>query len=285
MSRVGLNRTWDFHILYIRRISVYTIYEGKWVNSEINNRGRRVFNLYILGWIFLRDHSPPKPPFQCPHQTKKGTNLLLFEFYIHLHNYQDLKLKCCRVMGQKLRYGRPCTTWPTRQPQLACTASNCFHFFRAPLTISCWHKPGGLEWIAAPLAWLTPWPTPERTCLWIMDMSTDPPFYPICSKRGAIDWAWAEDSDDRICLKFRGSGPEINWRPTQNHVVGPPHPPPPGFDSYIYQSIGRCTIFRLILIYIYIHIFIYTHIYIYTNRKDSKYNKFNNFQLTRAVQK
>jgi hypothetical protein len=52
---------------------------------------------------------PPKPPFRCPHQDKKGTNLLLFQIGIHLHTHEDLKLKCCRVMGQKLRYGRPCT--------------------------------------------------------------------------------------------------------------------------------------------------------------------------------
>jgi hypothetical protein len=52
---------------------------------------------------------PPKPPFQCPHPDKKGTNLLLLYAGIHLHIYQDLKLKCCRIMGQKLRYGRPCT--------------------------------------------------------------------------------------------------------------------------------------------------------------------------------
>jgi len=36
-------------------------------------------------------------------------NLFLFQFCIHLHIHQDLKLKYCRVMGQKLRYGRPCT--------------------------------------------------------------------------------------------------------------------------------------------------------------------------------
>ena len=52
---------------------------------------------------------PPKPPFQCPYPNKKGTNLLLFQIGIHLHTHQDLKLKCCRVMEQRLRYGHPCT--------------------------------------------------------------------------------------------------------------------------------------------------------------------------------
>jgi len=68
-----------------------------------------IFWMALLGWAPLRDHPPPKPPFQCPHPNKKGTILLLFEFCIHLHTHQDLELTCCRVMGQKLRHGRPCT--------------------------------------------------------------------------------------------------------------------------------------------------------------------------------
>ena len=74
------------------------------------------FDLFILGrhvpfwgWTPLWSHPPLKPPFQCSHPDKKGTNLLLFQIGIHLHKNQDLKLKCCRVMGQKLRYGRSCT--------------------------------------------------------------------------------------------------------------------------------------------------------------------------------
>jgi len=66
-------------------------------------------HVYFLGWTPLRDHPPPKPPFQFPHPNKKGTNLLLFQIGIHLHTHQDLKLTCCRVMGQKPRYRRPCT--------------------------------------------------------------------------------------------------------------------------------------------------------------------------------
>jgi len=62
----------------------------------------------LFGVTPLRD-LPPHTPLQCPHPDKKGTNLLLFKFYIHLHTYEDLRLTCCRVMGQKLRYGRPNT--------------------------------------------------------------------------------------------------------------------------------------------------------------------------------
>ena len=39
ICRVGPNRTRDFHILYIRHISVYTVYEGKWIHSEVIHRG------------------------------------------------------------------------------------------------------------------------------------------------------------------------------------------------------------------------------------------------------
>ena len=55
------------------------------------------------------DPPPPIPITQCPPPDKKGTNLLLFQIGIHPHTHQDLKLKCCRVMGQKTRYRRPCT--------------------------------------------------------------------------------------------------------------------------------------------------------------------------------
>jgi hypothetical protein len=52
-------------------------------------------------WTPPRDHPPPKPklksrrgitppPFQCPHPDRKGTNLLLFQFCIHLHTVAEL---------------------------------------------------------------------------------------------------------------------------------------------------------------------------------------------------
>ena len=48
-------------------------------------------------------------PLPVPPPGKKGTNLLFFQIGIHLHTHQDLNLECCRVIGQKLRYRRPCT--------------------------------------------------------------------------------------------------------------------------------------------------------------------------------
>ena len=65
--------------------------------------------LILFGVDTPRDRPPPKPPFQRPHPNKKGTNLLFFQIGIHLHTHQDLELKHCRVMGQKLRHGCPCT--------------------------------------------------------------------------------------------------------------------------------------------------------------------------------
>jgi len=118
-----------------------------------------------------------------------------------------------------------------QHPQLAYTDLHCIHFFKTPLTIPCWHDPGSLEWIPAPLAWLTLRPGPKGVCLWLLDMSTDPPFYPICSKRVPIDWDGAEDSDG--ILKFCGSGQQKNWGTPPK-----PRPPPLQFDPYIYQSIA-----------------------------------------------
>ena len=53
---------------------------------------------------------PPLTPLLAPPPKQKGYRYSApFQIGIHLHTHQDLKLKCCRFMGQKLRYGRPCT--------------------------------------------------------------------------------------------------------------------------------------------------------------------------------
>ena len=44
--------------------------------------------------------TPPTPPFRCPHPDKKGTNLLLFKFCIHLHTHQDPQLKFAELWGK-----------------------------------------------------------------------------------------------------------------------------------------------------------------------------------------
>jgi len=95
-------------------------------------------HVQLLGWTLLRDHPPPKPPFQCYLPYKKGTNLLLYEFCIHPHTHQDLKLNRCRVMGQKLKHGRPCThDLPGTHNWLAQShIPHCFHCFRIPLMLA-----------------------------------------------------------------------------------------------------------------------------------------------------
>ena len=134
-----------------------------------------------------------------------------FKIGIRLHTHQDLNLKCCRVMGQKLRYGRPCThDLPGTHNWLA--VPHCFQFLRIPLTILCWQNSGSLEWIAASLAWLIPRPAPERVCLWLLDMSTNPSSLPNLLKKGAnrlgLGWEflWYLWNFVEVSQKFSGGG-------------------------------------------------------------------------------
>ena len=81
---------------------IFFIYNNITIKCAGGARNKNLIGTYDF---WAGPSSPPslKPPFRCPHQDKKGTNLLLFQIGIHLHTHQDLKLKCCRVMGQKLR--------------------------------------------------------------------------------------------------------------------------------------------------------------------------------------
>ena len=146
-----------------------------------------------MGWTPLRDHPPPKPSFQCPHQTKKGTILLLYEFCIHLHTYQDLKLQCRRVTGQKLRYGRPCPhDLPAYQAPITGLHNSVIRnasFFQNStdylMLAQSWKF--GVSCCSIAL-------THPAACTGALVPLTfghvhRPPFYPICSKRVAIDWA------------------------------------------------------------------------------------------------
>ena len=103
------------------------------------------------GWIGTYDFWAGTPwtplplnPLPMPPPGLKGTNMLLFQTGIHPHTHQDLKLKCCRVMGRKLRYGRPCTRdLPGIYNRLVqshiASISSAFH------SISCWHNSVSLE--------------------------------------------------------------------------------------------------------------------------------------------
>jgi len=84
------------------------------------------------------------------------------------------------------------------------------------IPLTCWHNPGSLEWIAAPLAWHIQRSAFERVCLWLLDMSLPTALNPICSKRVPIDRASAEDSDDIF---------KIPWNFTRNKLEPSPMRP------------------------------------------------------------
>ena len=122
----------------------------------------------------------PQTPLQCPHQTKKGSILLLLEFCIHLHTHQYLKLQCRRVMGQKLRYGRPCTrdlpgthnNWPWLAQSHNASISSGFHCTdylmlaqTCKFMVNCCFI--GLTHPAV---------CTKCVCLWLLEMSTYPPY-------------------------------------------------------------------------------------------------------------
>jgi len=194
---------------------------------------------YKYSWPGPPEGPPtPQTPFQCPHPDKKGTNLLLFKFCIHLHTHQDLKLKCCRVMGQKLRYGRPCTQYlPGTHNWLAqshiASISSKFHYLM--LAQSCEFGVNccsiGLTHPAAC--------TRAREPLAFGHVHRPPPltqFAPTgCQSTGL------ELRIPTICFKFRENAPEKNWRPPAKKLKtcrGTTPPPPPRFDPHIYQSIA-----------------------------------------------
>ena len=78
------------------------------------------------------------------------------------------------------------------------------------------------------MARLTLRPAPERVCLWLLDMSTDPPFHSFCSKRVAIDWAWAKDFDFILYYITTWKRPRNNWRtPLKKPTTPPGNPPTP----------------------------------------------------------
>ena len=85
--------------------------------------------------------------------------------------------------------------------------------------------------IAVSLALTQPAACTECVCLWLLEMSTDPPFYPIYSKRVPIDWAWAEDSDGIFEILL-----ETPTKKLGSPLGDPPHPFLRGSDPYIYQS-------------------------------------------------
>jgi len=80
----------------------------------------------------------------------------------------------------------------------------------------------------------------ECECLWLLEITTDPPFYLIYSKWVPIDWAWAEDF--KYIIIISGKCPSKILEGGSQKVETPPTPPPPPdllqLNSFIYQSIA-----------------------------------------------
>ena len=163
----------------------------------------------------------PQPPLPVSPPKQKGYQSAPFKI-LHPSAYSSRpESEVLQSYGAKMETRTPMHIWPTRHPQLACTAPCCFEFLRILLAIYCWHNPGCLEWIAAPLAWRTTRPGPKRVCLWLLDMSKDPPFYPTCSKKMPIDWAW----ESWWYLKISKKVSQESYRDppkNQGHIGGPP---------------------------------------------------------------
>jgi len=156
-------------------------------------------------------------------------------FYPSAHSSRP-KTELLHSYGAKIEKWTPMHTWPNRHPQLACTAPHCF--LSSELD---WLSHGGTilgAWSEMLLHRLdsSPWPAPERVCLWLLDTSTGPPFYPICSKRVPIDWAWAEVSDELLKNHWSDQEKIRDTPQKQKTSRGTTPPPHPQFDLYIYTN-------------------------------------------------
>ena len=115
--------------------------------------GQEVFigrHVYFWEWTPLRDPPPPKPPFQCPHQTKKTVPICSF---VNSASICTLIETWYWIFGEL--WGK---NWDTdahahmtyQPPTTGLHSSTLLSFFqkfpRNSLAISCWHNPGSLEW-------------------------------------------------------------------------------------------------------------------------------------------
>ena len=158
-------------------------------------------------------HPPPqtKTPFRCPQPDKKDTNLLPSQIGIHVHTHQDLKLKRCRVMGAKLRYGRPCTHDPPgnqnwlAQPYLASISSEFHWISHAGTILEVWNE-SLLHWLDSPHDL-----HPSACASDFFTCPQTPPF----TQSAQQEWqsTGLELRISMICLNICGSGPEKNWSP------------------------------------------------------------------------
>ena len=98
-----------------------------------------VRHVYFLGWTSLSGPHPPnpvRPPKQRGYQSARFSNRHPSAYSL---GPETEVLQSCRA---KTEIGTPMHTLPTRHPKLACTATNCSHFFRFLLIILFWRFPG-----------------------------------------------------------------------------------------------------------------------------------------------
>ena len=115
---------------------------------------RRVFLGKFLWW---NPRGPPTPQTPLPVLPPRQKGCQSAPFY-KLHPsvpHQDLKVKCCRVMGQTLRYGRPCThdlpgthNW-LAQPHIAFISSDLYRLSHAGTSLEVWSELL-LHWLDSP---------------------------------------------------------------------------------------------------------------------------------------
>jgi len=163
------------------------------LTKEKNYAGsRRQFFVFVVVGVDTPEGppTPPNPPSCTPTRQKEYQSAPFFIRYPSAYSSRS-EIEVLQNYGAKTEIRTPMHAWPTRHPQLASTAPHCFYLFRIPLTVSCWHNPGNLEWML--LHWLdSPHGLHSSACafdFWTCpQICQDPPFNLICSKRVATDW-------------------------------------------------------------------------------------------------
>ena len=175
----------------------------------------------------------PPTPFQCPHQTKKGTNLLLFNsvsirILIKTWNWSVVELWAKTEIQTPMHYMTyQTTTTAMHSPKLLLFLQNSTDYLKLAqswkLGVNCCSigstQPAACTEALVPLTF---------------GHVHRPPFYPICLKSLAIDWAWAEDSNDMFKISWEWPRKKLETPQKLNHNGGTP-PPLPDW-TYTYQS-------------------------------------------------
>ena len=100
------------------------------------------FGRHVFGVGTPEGPPTPQTPLPVPPPRQIGYQSTPF-WILHPSAYSSRhETELLQSYGAKTETRTPMNTWPTRHPQLACTAPHFFHFFKISLIISCWHSPG-----------------------------------------------------------------------------------------------------------------------------------------------